>query len=145
MELSPRPADLWIQGKCKDLVRSLLLVILLACSSWATSIQYPLTQPGPQGPPGEDGRDAGERNPVNIGADVRVYDSQYWSLHTGFAHDVKSGGNAIFGMVGLKVGKSYEEREIERLKEQINSLMAKEKEPSPPKEKPIRGVIRGQN
>lgn len=127
-------------------MKTLLLVILLACSSWATSIQYPPAQPGPQGPPGEDGRDAGERNPVNLGVDVRVYDAKEWSLHTGYQHDLKSGGNGIYGMVGLKIGQSHEEREIDRLREEIKALKARQEEiPPAPKEKPIRGVIRGKD
>ena len=87
--------------------------------------------PGPAGPAGAQGVQgiAGPEasidnvTTVNVGAGIRWYDWKRVSLNSGYRYDANHGGHTIDAMmVMFKFGSSYEERRIEELKKQIESL-----------------------
>lgn len=76
---------------------------------------------GASGAPGTAGTNGSDANTDNslfwgVGTDVRWYDAKYWGLHTTYTHDFNHGQNAVFGIIAVKIGKSYEEKEMEQLK-----------------------------
>jgi len=63
---------------------------------------------------------------VQIGTTVRLYDAKYASMNFFSLADVQgSGGNAVGLNFGFKLGKSYEQRLIEKQQKQIDMLMEK--------------------
>lgn len=97
---------------------------------------------GPQGPKGDKG-DPGEapaaapanevqqvtvepKSPptaYNVGAEVRWADFKYFSLNSGYRYDVKNKGNIIdAAIVQIKLGRSYEERRIDKLEYDLRVL-----------------------
>lgn len=63
---------------------------------------------------------------VQIGTTVRLYDAKYASMNFFSLADVRgSGGNAIGLNFGFKLGKSYEQRLIEKQQKQIDLLISK--------------------
>lgn len=63
---------------------------------------------------------------VQMGTTIRLYDAKYGSLNFFGLYDVQgTGGNAVGLNVGLKLGKSYEQRLIEKQQKQIDLLMQK--------------------
>jgi hypothetical protein len=58
------------------------------------------------------------------GADVRLYDAKYWGLHTLYTHDFNHNDNSVYGLIGIKLGKSYEERVMARQDKEIVQLKA---------------------
>jgi hypothetical protein len=63
---------------------------------------------------------------IQMGTTVRLYDAKYGSLNFFGLYDVQgTGGNAIGLNVGFKLGKSYEQRLIEKQQNQIDLLLQK--------------------
>lgn len=98
---------------------------------------------------------------AGYGVNVRMYDAQHFGLGALFTHDVRHDNKSIFGMLNVKIGKSYEEKKIEELKyllantqQALEALRAEGTRlttvPAPgfiplpiPYEEPARAVIRG--
>ncbi len=63
-----------------------------------------------------------------LGGTVRLFDSRKWEVHAFDNYDVRRSHNDAFGvMVGFKLGKSYEEKQIEELKETLRAYRANDK------------------
>jgi hypothetical protein len=96
---------------------------------------------GPQGPSGNDGvngndgldgkngvdakpsNDMEHRLSVNVGASVRWYDWKNVSLLSGYKFDTNHQGHTVDALViQIKLGKSYEERQIDKLLQDIKLL-----------------------
>jgi len=61
---------------------------------------------------------------IQLGTTVRLYDAKYASLNFFSLTDLQgTGGNAVGLNVGLKLGKSYEQRLIEKQQKEIDFLM----------------------
>lgn len=86
---------------------------------------------GKDGTNGKDGKD-GKAGPagidanidhglfVNIGLDVRWYDTKYVAFSSGYRHDLNHHDNTVDALiVHLKLGKSYEQRQLETLEKRI--------------------------
>lgn len=74
---------------------------------------------GKDGKDGHDGTDANINNNLflNIGSDVRWYDWKHVALHSGYRYDVRHFNHTVdIAVIHVKLGRSYEEREIEKLK-----------------------------
>lgn len=80
---------------------------------------------GPQGQAGPAGKDISEnRLAVNVGAEVRWYDWKHVSLNSGYRRDLWHGGNVVDALiVQIKLGKSYEAREMERMRADLKAAM----------------------
>ena len=83
---------------------------------------------GPAGVDGRDGRDGRDiRNgatTVNLGVNVRWLDFKHADLSSGYRRDVKHGGNTIDALIlGIKVGKSYEQKRIEALEKKLERAL----------------------
>lgn len=77
---------------------------------------------GKDGLNGKDGKDANIDNTltVNLGAMVRWYDWKYVSLNSGYKYDFNHGGHTVDAMIiQVKIGRSYEQREIDKLKKML--------------------------
>lgn len=86
---------------------------------------------GPQGDPGQD-YDGDHRLTTNIGADIQWYDWKHASIRSGYRYDFNHKGHVVdIGVLTLKLGKSYETRQLEALRKEIEGM------------KTIRSVIRG--
>jgi len=63
-----------------------------------------------------------------LGGTVRVLDSRKFEVHVFDNYNVKQGHNDSFGvLVGYKLGKSYEEKEIDELKSMLKMYKDKDK------------------
>lgn len=72
---------------------------------------------GDKGAPGDDGNN---RLTLNIGASVRWYDWKYVSLNSGYRYDIQHYGHTVDMMVvQVKIGKSYETRQQEKLEARL--------------------------
>lgn len=87
------------------------------CHECKQGMPGPKGDKGDTGNPGRDGRDADSRSPmVNVGADVRWYDAKHYDVRSGYRYDTRNGAHTIDAVIfGIKIGKSYEQREIEKL------------------------------
>lgn len=57
---------------------------------------------------------------LNLGAEVRWYDAKHFSLNSGYRHDLRHHNNTVdIAVIQFKIGRSYEERQLEALKKQI--------------------------
>lgn len=66
-----------------------------------------------------------------VGSNVRLYDAKHYSVNFFGLYDVKgTGGNAVGARIDFKLGKSYEQRLIEKQQQQINYLLGKLADPS---------------
>jgi hypothetical protein len=80
---------------------------------------------GNNGKDGLNGSNASINNNLflNIGAGVRWYDWKYVSLHSGYRYDILHYNHTVDAMViELKLGKSYETRQQEKLEARIKLL-----------------------
>lgn len=87
---------------------------------------------GTNGSNGKDGKDGvmpptpdnlEHRLNVNLGFDVRWYDWKHIALKSGYRFDMNHKGHVVDALVvELKLGKSSEEREMERLRRDIQEL-----------------------
>ena len=115
-----------------------VLLVLFSIPSWSSESHKhksgctvcppgpagPTGPAGPVGPAGADGAagahgsdaDSDGSFAAGWGVDGRFYDAKHFSLNTVFTHDVRHDNKAVFGMIHLKFGDSYESREIEKLK-----------------------------
>lgn len=139
----------------------IVLAVICLVSLWSRAEnphhRHPDPIPGPAGPKGDRG-DPGQsivgpsgsdskqdRLNAYLGAGVRLYDAKHWSAQTYLNQDVWHGGTVVGGQILFKLGKSYEEREIEALRAELKdarALMAMVANP-PEAEKPVRARIRG--
>lgn len=79
--------------------------------------------PGAAGRDGHDGKDAESHTRVIAGVDVRLLDYQHLSLHAFNDYNVRDGRNDSIGArIVIKLGESYEEREMAKMKKQIEEL-----------------------
>lgn len=63
---------------------------------------------------------------IQIGTTVRIFDAKHMSLNFFSFTDIQgTGGNAVGLNVGFKLGKSYEERLLEKQQKQIDYLLSK--------------------
>lgn len=77
---------------------------------------------GAKGVDGRNGTDANINNNLflNVGVDVRWYDWKYVSLNSGYRYDVKHYNHTVdIAVVQIKLGRSSEQREIDRLRKQL--------------------------
>jgi hypothetical protein len=80
---------------------------------------------GKDGKDGKDGRDGVDANInnnlfLNVGLDVRWYDWKYVSLNSGYRYDVKHYNHTVdIAVVQIKLGRSYEQRELDELKRKL--------------------------
>lgn len=77
---------------------------------------------GKDGTNGRDGSDANINNNLflNIGLSVRWYDWKYVSLNSGYHYDVNHYNHTVdIAVVQIKLGRSYEQREIDELKRKL--------------------------
>jgi hypothetical protein len=75
---------------------------------------------GAQGPKGNDGDSGLDATRENVGVTVRWYDWKHFSLTSGYKFDVNHHGHEIdMAVLNIKLGKSYEERRIERLERML--------------------------
>lgn len=90
---------------------------------------------GKDGTAGKDGKD-GKAGPagidanidhslfVNVGVDVRWYDTKYVAFSSGYRHDLNHHDNTVDALVvHLKLGKSYEQRQLEALEKRVQRQM----------------------
>jgi len=106
-----------------------LLLVLFMGVSLAQAGDYGRTKPivGPPGPAGQNGtngEDADGQLSINLGLSARLYDAKYWQINSAYTHDVYHGGNALWGLVGLKIGKSYEQKEMKQLRAALDEQVA---------------------
>jgi hypothetical protein len=80
------------------------------------------TIPGPVGKAGQSitgpaGQDASIDHTLTagLGFGMRLYDARHYSLNTLYTHDFVHSGNSVFGLITIKLGKSWEERRIDKL------------------------------
>lgn len=77
---------------------------------------------GKDGKDGKDGRDGSDANInnnlfLNVGLNVRWYDWKHVSLNSGYHYDVNHYNHTVdIAIIQIKLGRSYEQREIEKLK-----------------------------
>jgi hypothetical protein len=128
---------------------SKLIVLLVLVSGIGFSAGKNQNSPGPQGPAGADGVNGKDGNDssvpkwqAGIGAGVRVWDSKHTSGNFLYLHDFVRPQNAVYGIVGLKLGKSSEDREIDKLRADLAALKASQKA-SPTPEPKQKVTIRG--
>lgn len=63
---------------------------------------------------------------VQLGVSVRLYDAKYVAFSIFSLADIQgSGGNAVGLNVGFKLGKSYEQRLLEKQQKQIDFLLSR--------------------
>lgn len=80
---------------------------------------------GDKGDPGTQGDDMNHRLMVNVGAEVRWYDWKHFAVSSGYRYDVNHGDHTVDALVlQVKLGKSYEGREMEALKGKLKALEA---------------------
>lgn len=76
--------------------------------------------PGATGASGPAGESSDKNLAVNVGAAVRWYDWKHVNLNSGYRYDIKNSAHVVDALiVGVKLGKSYEEREMAKLRAQM--------------------------
>jgi len=81
--------------------------------------------PGVKGQDGKPGDDMEHRLTTNIGAEVRWYDSKRFSIKSGYRYDINHKGHTVdAAILEIKIGKSYEERIIEKQRKEVADLKA---------------------
>jgi len=81
--------------------------------------------PGVKGQDGKPGDDMEHRLTTNIGAEVRWYDSKRFSIKSGYRYDTNHHGHTVdAAILEIKIGKSYEERLIEKQRKEVADLKA---------------------
>jgi len=81
--------------------------------------------PGVKGQDGKPGDDMEHRLTTNIGAEVRWYDSKRFSIKSGYRYDTNHHGHTVdAAILEIKIGKSYEERLIEKNRKEVADLKA---------------------
>lgn len=78
---------------------------------------------GDKGDKGDPGDDGNNRLTLNIGAQVRWYDWKHIALTSGYRYDVRHFGHTVdMLVVQIKLGKSYEERTLERQAKELRDI-----------------------
>lgn len=80
---------------------------------------------GQNGKDGRDGTDATIDNHLflNVGLDIRWYDWKYVSLNSGYRYDVRHFNHTVdMAVVQIKLGRSHEQRELDKLRKEVESL-----------------------
>lgn len=81
--------------------------------------------PGLKGQDGKPGDDMEHRLTTNVGAEVRWYDSKRFSIKSGYRYDTNHHGHTVdAAILEIKIGKSYEERIIEKQRKEMDDLKA---------------------
>lgn len=78
---------------------------------------------GADGKDGRNGTDATIDNHLflNVGLDLRWYDWKHVSLNSGYRYDVRHFNHTVdIAVVQIKLGRSYEQRELDKLKKLLN-------------------------
>jgi len=119
-------------------MRWLLLSVLLLFPPFVIASDY--YREGPPGPQGEQGLQGSQgvmgikgipgseasmenRLEARLGGNVQWYDWQYINLNSGYRYDVNHGGHTVdFFSVGFKIGRSYESRQVDKLRKEIQLL-----------------------
>lgn len=102
----------------------------------------PAGNPGPMGPSGSDAS-IENRLETRMGADVRWYDWKHASIHSGYRYDLNHGGHTVdMAVVAVKIGESYQDRQIGILNAKIEALQRMVGVASVSNE-PIKSTIRG--
>lgn len=129
--------------------KALFLTLFLASVSFAGKIVIPQT--GPQGPAGADGKDGRNgtdaslpQTQAGLGADVEVWRKGPYSASAQYRHDFVRPQDAIYGVLGVRLGKSPESMRIDALEKKIEALN-RILERQSTEERPVKGVIRGSN
>ena len=61
---------------------------------------------------------------VNVGAEVRWYDWKHVSLNSGYRYDFWHGGHTVDALiVQIKLGRSYEQREMDRMRQELQDVI----------------------
>lgn len=64
---------------------------------------------------------------VNVGAEVRWYDAKHFSLNSGYRWDTRNHGQTIdAAIVQIKIGRSYEQRELDKLTREVRHLQRRD-------------------
>jgi hypothetical protein len=80
---------------------------------------------GAKGQDGAPGDNMDHRLTTNVGAEVRWFDTKRISIKSGYRYDANHHDNTVDAVIfEIKVGKSYEERIIERQGKEIAALRA---------------------
>lgn len=77
---------------------------------------------GDTGKNGANGTSANADNQLhlNVGAEVRWYDWKHFALSSGYRYDVRHYNHTVdMAIIQIKIGSSYEEREIQKLKKML--------------------------
>lgn len=79
--------------------------------------------PGANGKDGVNGKDAETHTKLIGGVDVRLLDYKHLALHAFNDYNLRDGHNDSIGArIVIKLGESYEEREMANMKKQIEEL-----------------------
>ncbi len=90
-----------------------------------TGPQGPKGDKGSQGTDGQDGRDLNAETAVGVEAVLRLYDGKHTTLELFDAYDIRARRNHFAGLrFTFKLGKSYEQKERERLEKLLVSMQA---------------------
>lgn len=78
---------------------------------------------GDKGDKGEPGDNGNNRLTLNVGAQIRWYDWKHVALASGYRYDIRHYGHTVdMLVVQIKLGRSYEERLIEKQQKDIELL-----------------------
>ena len=133
------------------------LAIICFVSLWSRAgnphhhIIGPAGPQGPEGaigPSGKDGDSSDGNINLNVGVSARWLDAERWGLSSGYRYDIHHSGHIIdLAVLNLKIGKSYQDERIQRLRNELDTwkaLVLKMSESIPnPTEPPVRATIKG--
>ncbi len=100
-------------------------------AAWLASLNGAKGDTGAKGDKGDKGDKADapkvdnmeNRLTVNVGAEVRWMDFKHFAFASGYRYDINHKGHTVDAMViQVKLGKSYEEKQLEALKSQVRTL-----------------------
>lgn len=106
-------------------------------------------QPATNGKDGKDGVNGQDYNGdhrlnTNIGADIQWYDWEHASIRSGYRYDFNHKGHVVdIGVLTVKIGKSYETRQLEAMRKKIEILNSRWNVVTVPEIEPLKSVIRG--
>lgn len=112
------------KGLLYAIIRWLPVILILAAPAmgWGSGPQGPAGPAGPAGPQGPvgatgaAGEDASNETAWVLGGDVRMYDGQHMAMHFFNDYNLRERRNWAAGVrFAFKVGKSWEETQIEKL------------------------------